>query len=52
MGFRFSGHETFPCRYAWLPKAFDAISKDHNAFAHEGERCIGDVVGDFTVQWC
>jgi len=28
MYFRFSGHETFPCRYTWLPKAFRAISSD------------------------
>src|SRR5260221_4175321 len=21
MNYKFSGHETFPCRYAWLPKA-------------------------------
>ena len=26
--FRFSGHETFVCRYAWLPKAANAVSKD------------------------
>jgi hypothetical protein len=25
--FRFSGHETFPCRYAWLPKAVDLIGR-------------------------
>lgn len=28
--YRFSGHETFPCRYAWLPKAAQAISKKGN----------------------
>ena len=31
MGFRFSGHETFPCRYAWLPKAFAEIQAAPNA---------------------
>ena len=25
MHFRFSGHESFPCRYTWLPKAFKGI---------------------------
>jgi Protein of unknown function (DUF4007) len=25
--FRFSGHETFPCRYAWLPKAVELIGR-------------------------
>jgi hypothetical protein len=30
-GFRgqFSGHETFPLRYGWLNKAFDAVSSGH-----------------------
>src|SRR5579875_2189747 len=28
MNYRFSGHETFPCRYAWLPKAYQAINRD------------------------
>jgi hypothetical protein len=26
--FRFSGHETFVCRYAWLPKAVHAVKAD------------------------
>jgi hypothetical protein len=26
MTYRFSGHETFACRYAWLPKAVKAVS--------------------------
>lgn len=26
--FRFSGHETFVCRYAWLPKAAHAVKTD------------------------
>ena len=34
MNYRFSGHETFPCRYAWLPKAVRAIEED--------PRIIGD----------
>ena len=29
--FRFSGHESFPCRYAWLPKACQAILQSSNA---------------------
>jgi hypothetical protein len=35
MRYRYSGHETFPCRYAWLPKAYSAIEADHLAFADE-----------------
>jgi hypothetical protein len=26
--YRFSGHETFVCRYAWLPKAVNEVSRD------------------------
>jgi Protein of unknown function (DUF4007) len=35
MSFRFSGHETFPCRYTWLPKAFKAVTDDPRAFTDE-----------------
>ena len=27
MKYRFTGHETFPCRYPWLPKAVAALEK-------------------------
>lgn len=27
MLYRFSGHETFPCRYTWLPKAVVALQE-------------------------
>jgi len=32
---RFSGHETFACRYAWLPKAHRALAKDPAQFSDE-----------------
>ena len=32
---RFSGHETFPCRYAWLPKAYAALDEDASALADD-----------------
>jgi hypothetical protein len=31
--YRFSGHETFPCRYAWLPKGVQAIRDDELIFS-------------------
>jgi Protein of unknown function (DUF4007) len=37
---RFSGHETFPLRYAWLPKAVRAISDNSKAFADEEEAMV------------
>src|SRR5262245_47556402 len=50
MGFRYSGHETFPCRYAWLPKAFAAIETDHGAFADEERAMIRLGVGKNMVR--
>ncbi len=38
--FRFSGHETFPCRYAWLPKAFNAITKNPALLADDEEAMV------------
>jgi hypothetical protein len=37
---RFSGHESFPLRYAWLPKAVRAISNNSKAFADEEEAMV------------
>jgi hypothetical protein len=34
-GLRFSGHETFACRYAWLPKAYRALQADPAQFSDE-----------------
>ncbi|NCQ36429.1 DUF4007 family protein, partial [bacterium] len=31
----FSGHETFPFRYAWLPKAVRATEEDTGIFGRE-----------------
>lgn len=33
MAYRFSGHETFPCRYAWLPKAVGALRENRQLFS-------------------
>ena len=33
--YRFSGHETFPCRYSWLPKAFAELTRNPELFANE-----------------
>lgn len=41
--FSFSGHETFPLRVAWLPKAVAAISRGTDPFSNprEGMRILG-----------
>src|SRR5438132_1281631 len=31
----FSGHETFPFRYPWLKKGFDAVRQDNGVFVRE-----------------
>ena len=31
----FSGHETFPFRYPWLKKGFDAVREDANVFSRD-----------------
>jgi hypothetical protein len=33
--YRFSGHESFACRYAWLPKAYRALQRDSLIFSDE-----------------
>jgi hypothetical protein len=50
MSFRFSGHETFPCRYAWLPKAIATVSDDPFAFADEVQAMIKLGVGKNMVR--
>ncbi|MBF0407872.1 MAG: DUF4007 family protein [Candidatus Riflebacteria bacterium] len=46
----FSGHETFVCRYPWLPKAFDGVSKNPNLFSDEDEAMINLGVGKNMVR--
>jgi hypothetical protein len=43
--YRFSGHETFPCRYTWLPKAARALKEDHLLFADEENAMVTLGVG-------
>lgn len=39
-GLRFSGHETFACRYAWLPKAYRGLQSDARLFADEDNAMV------------
>jgi hypothetical protein len=48
--YRFSGHETFPCRYAWLPKAFAALKLDGRLFANDEAAMIDLGVGKNMVR--
>lgn len=45
MTLRFSGHETFPFRYTWLPKAFSALQRDPEIFSDEEQAIVELGVG-------
>src|SRR5688572_16076290 len=50
MNYRFSGHETFPCRYTWLPKAVLAIDGFNYLFQEEDEAMVRLGVGKNMVR--
>lgn len=50
MNLRFSGHESFPCRYSWLPKAYAALTEDSDIFADEDAAMISLGVGKNMVR--
>lgn len=47
---RFSGHETFACRYAWLPKALHAIQGKKALFADQDNAMVELGVGKNMVR--
>lgn len=47
---RFSGHESFACRYAWLPKAYRAIEENEAIFSHPEQAMVGLGVGKNMVR--
>ena len=47
---RFSGHESFACRYAWLPKVFRAIGQDPAAFRDKEQAMVRLGVGKNMVR--
>jgi len=48
--FRFSGHETFVCRYAWLPKAIREVSKNPLLFKNEDKAMVSLGVGKNMIR--
>ena len=48
--FRFSGHETFPCRYTWLPKAVRGIQECPDLFSDEDAAMVRLGVGKNMVR--
>jgi hypothetical protein len=49
-GFRFSGHETFACRYAWLPKAYRMLKANPRAFSNEDQAMVDLGIGKNMVR--
>lgn len=48
--FRFSGHDAFPCRYAWLPKAVQNLTVDPLLFMDEETAMVTLGVGKNMVR--
>jgi Protein of unknown function (DUF4007) len=48
--YRISGHETFPCRYTWLPKAVRGVAKNPRLFVDEDQAMIDLGVGKNMVR--
>src|SRR2546428_4874679 len=42
MSYRIAGHESFPCRYTWLPKAVQGLTRDPKLFSDD-ERAMVDL---------
>ena len=47
---RYSGHETFVCRYAWLPKVVRQITEKPDLFRHEHDAMVRLGVGKNMVR--
>lgn len=50
LSLRWSGHETFACRYAWLPKAYRALKVDPGTFADEDRAMVTLGIGKNMVR--
>ncbi len=48
--YRISGHESFPCRYTWLPKAVRGLKENPKLFSDEEEAMVNLGVGKNMVR--
>lgn len=46
----FSGHESFVCRYGWLPKLYEAVVRDPELFAADDEAIVTLGIGKNMVK--
>ncbi len=49
---KFSGHESFACRYAWLPKAYRALASNPATFGDVEQAMVTMGVGKNMVRSC
>jgi hypothetical protein len=47
---KFSGHESFVCRYGWLRKAYDGVARSPRLFSNEEEAVVQLGVGSNMVK--
>ncbi len=47
---RFSGHESFVCRYGWLPKLYDVLKEDPLVFTDEEQAIVKLGIGKNMVR--
>lgn len=48
--YRVSGHESFPCRYTWLPKAVKGLRENPDLFSEEADAMVALGVGKNMVR--
>lgn len=48
--FRFSGHETFACRFAWLPKAYQFLKSHPEHWSNDEEAMVALGIGKNMVR--
>ena len=48
--YRISGHESFPCRYTWLPKAVRGLADAPDLFSDEQQAMVKLGVGKNMVR--
>jgi hypothetical protein len=48
--YRISGHESFSCRYSWLPKAVRSLARDSGLFSNEEHAMVELGVGKNMVR--
>lgn len=50
ISYKVSGHDSFVCRYAWLPKAVEGIQKDPTIFSDEDQAIVEFGIGKNMVK--